>query len=140
MRLAGYYAVAVGVLMIAQWLFFLSVGQVPELTTAPIELGFHLAAELATAVALLAGGLGLIQSRAWGRLAAVFAFGMLSYTTVVSAGYFAQRGEWPLVAMFAVLLVAALASFRALSRPETGRAADVSTAVRPSRVRGSGSG
>jgi hypothetical protein len=33
---------------------------------------------------------------------------------VNSSGYFAEQGEWPLVAMFAVLLILALISLRFL--------------------------
>jgi hypothetical protein len=29
---------------------------------------------------------------------------MLAYTAIVSPGYFAQQGQWPLVGMFAVIL------------------------------------
>jgi hypothetical protein len=35
---------------------------------------------------------------------------MLLYTVVNSAGYFAQRGEWLLVLMFATLFLLALGS------------------------------
>jgi hypothetical protein len=38
------------------------------------------------------------------------AVGMLLYSMIVSPGYFAQRGEWPLVGVFAVLLLLALLS------------------------------
>jgi len=40
------------------------------------------------------------------------------YTVIVSPGYFAQQGQWPLVAMFAVLLILALVSLRLLARSE----------------------
>ena len=48
------------------------------------------------------------------------ALGMLLYTVIVSPGYFAQRGEWPLVAMFGVLLLSALVFARRM-RPESRR-------------------
>ncbi len=35
---------------------------------------------------------------------------MLLYTVIVSPGYFAQKREWPMVGMFAVLLALALVS------------------------------
>src|SRR5512133_2081193 len=53
MKFAGWYCVVVGFLMLAQWGFFLIAGQVPEMQTAPIALAFHLAAEAATALALI---------------------------------------------------------------------------------------
>ncbi len=115
MRSAAIYCVAVGLLMLCQWVFFLAAGQVPEVTTAPVELAFHLTAELAPATALAVGGLAVLADRTWGRLVALVALGMVSYSVIVSAGYFAQQSGWPLVAMFAVLLVGALASARALA-------------------------
>jgi hypothetical protein len=39
--------------MLAQWTFFISAGQVPEVRTAPIALAFHLVAEAATAILLI---------------------------------------------------------------------------------------
>jgi len=43
--------------MIGQWAFSLARKQVPELETEPIRILFHVGAELATAIALLIGGL-----------------------------------------------------------------------------------
>jgi len=82
----------------------------------PIRLAFHLAAEGATALALIASGAGLLRGAGWGRTASLVALGMLGYTVIVSPGYFAQQGAWPLVVMFAVLLVLALVSIRRLAR------------------------
>ncbi len=102
-------ALAVGLLMVGQWAFFLLNGQVPELETEPRAIRFHLAAEFVTTGALVAAGLGLLLGTGWGRSLYLVATGMLLYTLVNSPGYFAQRGQWALVGMFAVLLVLALA-------------------------------
>jgi hypothetical protein len=110
MIFAAIYALVVGTGMIAQWLFFLAVGQVPELETEPLRIRFHLAAEFATALALLAAGAALLANQGWGQWFYPLATGMLLYTVIVSPGYFAQKGQWPFVGMFAVLLVLALAS------------------------------
>lgn len=96
--------------MISQWLFFLATDQVPELTTEPLRIRFHLAAECATAIALVVGGIALLTGQAWGRWFYPLAVGMLLYTVIVSPGYFAEKGEWALVGMFAVVLVLALVS------------------------------
>ena len=50
MRLLASFLILVGILMIGQWGFSLAMGQVPEVATEPIRLGFHLAAELTTAL------------------------------------------------------------------------------------------
>jgi hypothetical protein len=118
MKFTGWFSIVVGLLMLAQWSFFLATGQVPEVQSEPIRLGFHLAAEAGTAMALLIAGVGLLQKRAWGRRCATIALGMLIYTVIVSPGYFAQHGQWPLVGMFAVLLALDLVCIRLLIRAE----------------------
>jgi len=115
-KFAAWSSLAIGVLMLAQWAFFLGAGQVPELTTEPIALGFHLAAEAATAVALISAGILLLRHRRPGVTLGLVANGMLIYTVIVSPGYFAQLGQWPLVAMFAVLLAVAITSIVKLGK------------------------
>lgn len=102
--------------MLAQWGFFLATGQVPELQTEPWRIAFHLLGEAATAITLIVSGVALLKRRPWARDAAFVALGMLIYTVLVSPGYFAQLGQWPLVVMFAALLVLALVSLHLLRR------------------------
>lgn len=116
MRLAGWYGLAVGLLMLGQWAFFLLAGQVPELATAPWSIGFHLAAEAITAVGLILAGAALLRGMDWAPRAYLLASGMVLYSVVASAGYFAQSGQWGLVAMFGVLLALSLISVTLLSR------------------------
>ena len=118
MKFSGYYSIAVGLLMIGQWVFFLSVGAVVELQTEPIRIAFHLAGELLTAVGLIAGGFALLRGKTWGKWLSLVAAGMLAYSVVVSPGYFAQSGQWPLVGMFAALLALDVLSIYRLARFE----------------------
>jgi len=108
MRFAAWTGLVIGALMLAQWLFFIAGGQVPEFETEPYAIAFHLVAELATAGALIVAGVLLLLG--WRRAPglALVAFGMLVYTSINSPGYFAQLGQWPLVAMFALVVVASL--------------------------------
>lgn len=110
MIFAAVFALIVGVGMIGQWAMFLATGQVPELETEPLRVRFHLAGEFATAIALLVGGIALLTDQAWGRWFYLLALGMLLYTVIVSPGYFADKGQWALVGMFAILLLLALVS------------------------------
>lgn len=110
MVFAAIFALVVGVGMIGQWILFLVTGQVPELETEPLRIRFHLAAEFATALALVAGGLALLTDQSWGRWFYLVAAGMLLYTAIVSPGYFAEKGQWAFVGMFGVVLVLALVS------------------------------
>jgi hypothetical protein len=112
MRFVGWFSFIVGVMMFAQWAFFLLTGQVPELQTEPYRIWFHLAAEAAAALALIVSGVGLLRRLTWARPVMLVALGMLIYTVIQSPGYFAQQGVWALVGMFAVLLVLALFSVR----------------------------
>jgi hypothetical protein len=105
MRFAGYYGIGVGALILAQWAFFLAAGEVPEVRTAPWEIGLHLAAECLTAAGLLVAGIGLLRAQLWAGPLYLVASGMLLYSVIASPGYFAQRGQWGFVAMFAGLLV-----------------------------------
>lgn len=117
MAFAGWYGIAIGLLMLGQWGFFLASGSVPEVRTAPVALGFHLAAEAGTALLLIAAGVGLLRKQAWGRIGMLVALGMLLYTAIVSPGYFAQKGVWALVVMFGVIIIGALLAIRELLQP-----------------------
>jgi len=111
MRFVAWYSIAVGALMLGQWSFFLAFGQVPELQTEPFRIAFHLLGEGVTAIALIVSGIALLRGASWGREAAFAALGMLTYTVLVSPGYFAQLEQWPLVGMFGVLLVLTVVSY-----------------------------
>jgi hypothetical protein len=110
MVFAAVFALVVGAGMIGQWILFLVTGQVPELESEPLRIRFHLAAEFATALALLVGGLALLTEQSWGRWFYLLATGMLLYTVIVSPGYFAEKGQWAFVGMFAAVLLLALVS------------------------------
>ncbi|HHJ99429.1 MAG TPA: hypothetical protein ENN10_05725 [Actinobacteria bacterium] len=116
MKFAGWYALVVGVSMILQWAFFIIAGEVPELQTEPLRIAFHLAAEGVTAALLVVAGIALLRGRRWASRIALVAFGALVYTAIVNPGYFAQLGQWPLVAMFGVVLALTLISVILLLR------------------------
>jgi hypothetical protein len=108
MKFAGIFALVVGLLMIGQWVFSLATAGIPELQTAPLAIGFHLAAEILTALALILSGLAILKKIAWGRTLFLVAGGMVLYSVINSPGYFAQRGQWPVVGMFAILFFLAI--------------------------------
>ena len=103
-RFPSWFAIFVGCSMVAQWSVFLVSGNVPELRTEPVRIGFHLAAELLTALVLMVSGAGMLAAKRWARPLLLIGLGMLVYTSIVSPGYFAQRGEMGFVLMFAVVL------------------------------------
>ena len=107
-KTVAVYAVVVAIAMLGMWTALIAGGEVDELDDAPWEIAYHLAAELATAGLLLAAGLGLLRVKPWATPVFYLATGMLLYTVIVSAGYYAERGNTAMVAMFTVLTVLTL--------------------------------
>ena len=105
MFFSAAFAILVGLGMIGQWGVSYFSRQIPELESEPIRIGFHLAAEMVTAICLLAAGIGIGLGLDWARTAYLLASGMLFYTAIVSPGYFAQKGQWAWLGMFAVILI-----------------------------------
>jgi peptidoglycan/LPS O-acetylase OafA/YrhL len=107
-KTAGIFSIVVGISMIAMWLMSYLTGSIPELVTEPARIAMHLAAEFATAAALIVGGWGLLKQKAWGEQLYLLATGALIYTMIQSPGYFLQTGETGFVMMFAVLIIVAI--------------------------------
>ena len=116
MKFPAWYGIVVGYLMIIQWIVSIVSGSVPEFQSEPWRIGFHLAAELVTAIMLIVGGIAVLRSAAWGRTILLIGLGMVIYSEIVSPGYFAQLGGWPMVGMFFVLLGGAIWSVLLLLR------------------------
>ena len=60
---SSVYALAVGVMMVAMWIFFIASGQVPELEHRPVEIMFHLTVEFTTAAVLITAGAASLSGR-----------------------------------------------------------------------------
>jgi hypothetical protein len=95
MKFSGFFAISVGIMMFAQWAFFLATGQVPDLNCEPWRIGLHQAAEFITAAGLVIGGVGIIRRTSWESLpvfrrdAALFddrQFGLFYPTESMSSG------------------------------------------------------
>lgn len=100
--------IGVGAAMLGLWSVLLGTGAVPELETAPYEIGYHLVTEVGTALALLGAGLGLLRHAPLATRLYPVALGMLLYTVINSAGYYARRGDVAMVGLFTVLTVGTL--------------------------------
>ena len=110
MKFPAWYGIIVGTLILLQWILFIATGSVPEFQTTPWAIGFHMAAELLLALALLTGGIATLKSARWGEKILLVALGMAIYSEINSPGYFAQLGQWAMVGMFALLLFGATIS------------------------------
>ena len=112
MRFLAWFQIVVGAGMAGFWIVVVLAGQVPELDVGQRDILFHLTAELLTAAVLVTAGLMLLRgvsTRA--RTLSAFALGALLYTAINSPGYYADLGEWAMVAMFAALAVTTAAVF-----------------------------
>jgi hypothetical protein len=107
MRFSAWYGIGVGTLIILQWIFFVATGAISEIQRTPWAIGFHLMAELLLASSLMISGIATLRLKPWGEKVLLVALGMAIYSEINSPGYFAQLGQWALVAMFALLLVCA---------------------------------
>jgi peptidoglycan/LPS O-acetylase OafA/YrhL len=110
MTFPAVFATAVGLGMIGQWTASYLTRQIPELQSEPYRIWFHIAGEMVTALLLILSGIGLITERSWAQPLYLVSVGMLIYTAIVSPGYFAQRGQWIWVLIFAVIVLLAIIS------------------------------
>lgn len=120
MVFAAVVGIVVGTGMLIQWAMLFATRQIPELQHEPIRIWFHIAGEVATAVLLIAGGIGLLMGLPGARTTFFVSMGMLLYTAIVSPGYFAQQGKWGWLAAFAVLVGLSVAAVIAVSVGASG--------------------
>lgn len=104
---ASIYIIIIGIAMLCMWLFLLGKKEVPELSTKPTQIYFHLIAELLTSISLIIGGIGLIMDQSWGVALFFISIGMAIYSTINAAGFYGQLKDWP---MFIILIVFSLIS------------------------------
>ncbi|MFW9821994.1 MAG: hypothetical protein ACFFE4_03620 [Candidatus Thorarchaeota archaeon] len=104
---ASIYIIIIGIAMLCMWVFLLGKREVPELSTKPTQIYFHLIAELLTSILLITGGIGLIMSQPWGFALFFISIGMAIYSTINAAGFYGQLKDWP---MFIILIVFSIIS------------------------------
>ncbi|MDF1513767.1 MAG: hypothetical protein P1S60_08160 [Anaerolineae bacterium] len=110
MIFASVFSIVVGVGMVGQWAMSYISNQIPELETEPIRIRFHILAEIVTAALLIFSGIGLLKSYNWAIHMNLVAHGMLIYTSIVSPGYFAQKGQWLWLVMFSLIVIFSVVS------------------------------
>ena len=118
-KVAAIYAIIVGIMIIFLWGVLILTDQVPEFEDEPMRILFHIVGELLTAIALITSGFGLALNKKWGFSLYLVAVGMLSYTIVVSPGYYAQQGESIFVGMFVVLWIITVTLIALIFRKES---------------------
>ncbi|MCT9096445.1 hypothetical protein [Haloarchaeobius sp. HME9146] len=134
MRLAGWAAIAVAVVLVGYWLVLLGSGQVPAVQDEPLPLTPRLVGQVGTGIALLVAGTALVTERSYAIRAFLVAAGLLAYAFVDAVGYFVQQGDTVGVGLFVALTVVAVGVARpviARSWFDARRTEQVSTAEGP---------
>lgn len=114
-NLIAAYSVLIGLMMIGMWLHLLLTNQMPELhKTKTKHISLHLIDEFLTALLLIISGVGLSLRGEWARTLMPIALGVLLYTTIVSAGKYADEDNLPMVTMFGVITILTLIAIAGL--------------------------
>jgi hypothetical protein len=107
-KVVSVFSLFCGAGMLLTWAILFLTSRVPEMETEPFQATFLLAAEVLTAISLLAAGYGLISGRSWGQRLMLVGLGMLVYCAVYSIGVFSQAGNAPATGFFVAIAVMAL--------------------------------
>lgn len=103
-NLVAIYSILIGLFMIGFWVSAILKNLVPS-EEKPWAITFHIFAELSTAILLIISGVGLSLGSEWARTLSFLALGLLLYTVINSPGYYAQKNNLPMVAMFIILII-----------------------------------
>ena len=104
--ISGIYSIILGIGIIGLWIMLLVSKQVPELETEPIAITFHIIAEGTMGLISVVSGILMLVNLLWAIYPFCVAMGLVIYAVINSAGYYAQKKEWPFVIMFGVILLA----------------------------------
>lgn len=116
MTFASLYVITVGVAIIGYWILLflkkqtLDKQKVAVTNRGLIEMRLHVTAELVAAVLLLIAGVSLLLKASWGQEIFLIAIGMLLYTCINSAGYFAQIRQISMILIFMAVFILSLIS------------------------------
>lgn len=104
-KLVAVYQTIIGIGMIGIWILLFSTNQIPEFETEPIRIILHITAEIVTGFLLIGSGIWLIMTNKTHPLLFNLSFGCLLYTLIASPGYYAQNGDWGVLAAFLIMLI-----------------------------------
>ena len=118
MTFVGAFELIVGLGICGFWTFALLTHQVAEIAAGDRAIRFHILAEYLMGLALTTSGLLLlaVDDRGWIKALAAAALGGMMYSTVNSAGYYAQRKRGGVVVAFISLAVVGAAALLTLVR------------------------
>jgi peptidoglycan/LPS O-acetylase OafA/YrhL len=94
------FSIVIGLCVSIMWVLLLITGKTTE---GPIALGFHLYSEFAMAGVLLVSGIMMFGSRKDAAITNMGGQGMLVYSVLNAGGYYGQKGETGMMALFIAL-------------------------------------
>jgi hypothetical protein len=104
-KIIAIYSILIGFSVIGMWLMILNTQTLPE---GKIELTFHLFSEFLMATVCIVGGFLKLMKARFARSVSIAGFSMLVYSVLNVAGYYGERGETAMMAMFVVLFILSL--------------------------------
>lgn len=105
LKIIGGYSCLLGLSVIAMWIQIILNESIPEGKT---EITFHLVSEFLMALLCIVSGIMLIKEKLKGKITNVAAHAMMLYSLINAAGYYAEKGENSLVAIFIILAILSL--------------------------------
>ena len=99
-KIIGWYSVLLGISIILLWTFVLKPESQQE---GRVEMGFHLMSEFLMACFCIVGGVKILLKNRESLLIIMLAHGMVIYSTANAAGYYGERGLWPMTIIFLFL-------------------------------------
>jgi len=103
--ISGIYATLLGIGIIGLWTMLVLTKQVPELTSEPVAIKFHITAEITMGILSLVSGILLLAGLSWAPYLFILAMGLVIYAVINSSGYYGQRKQWLFVIMFGIILI-----------------------------------
>lgn len=113
-KLIGWYSVFLGSSVIFLWVFILKPSAQEE---GKLEMGFHLMSEFLMACFCIVSGFKILRNHKDSFLINSAGHGMVIYSVANAAGYYGEKGNWPMTVMFLFLfcisLIILVINFRA---------------------------
>ena len=119
-KFIGIYALLSGIGIVATWAAYFATGKVMGIEPSGAGISFHIAAEFATAAALIIAGAGMLAAKRWGRQFFFTGMGMLLYAVINSPGYYTDGGNLMLY-VFGGTGIAAIAALALIMRLPCGK-------------------
>lgn len=104
-KLIAGYSIFLGISVIFLWVFILKPADQQE---GKLEMGFHLMSEFLMACFCIVSGIKILLKHKESLLINSAAHGMVVYSVANAAGYYGERGNWPMTVVFLLIFCVSL--------------------------------